>query len=209
MCAFYENGIDKIKQGDLALYKNKRVKITQAKHIKTSKTMLIEYKLEDKLHTLSVPYKTVIKEFVKLNEMGQATVAGYECKPKDFDANRAIMHYKYQIYICDDKRCANAAKSDRAKELRDILKSMELNQGKDRIKISKSKCFGACRYRQVAQINANTNANGLVENNALWLKHTHRFELEKWKKIFTLLANNGILKKHLDSKDFIEMKVYE
>jgi cobalt-precorrin 5A hydrolase len=141
--------------------------------------------------------------------MGQETVGGYECKPKDFDPNRPIMHYQYQIYICDDKRCAKAAKYDKAKELRDLLKSMELNQGKNRIKISKSKCFGACRYRQVAQINANTQANGLSQNSALWLKHTHNYTLKKWEEIFLMLKADKILTDELDSDDFIKMKVYE
>jgi len=146
---------------------------------------------------------------VKINEMGQEVVEGFECKPKDFDANRPIMHYKYQIYICDDERCQKASKTDKAKELRELLKTLKLNQGKDRIKISRSRCFGACRYRQVAQINANTQANADSANNALWLKHIHRYELDKWREIFELLRDGGVLKEQLNSSEFIEMKVYE
>jgi hypothetical protein len=145
----------------------------------------------------------------KINEMGQEVVDGFECKPKDFDPNRPIMHYKYQIYICDDKRCQKASKIDRAKSLRELLKEMGLNQGKDRIKISRSRCFGACRYRQVAQINANTQANGDEKNNSLWLKNVNSYELSRWREIFCLLRDGGILKDELESDAFIDMKVYE
>ena len=217
MCAYYENETDKIKQGDQALYLNRPVEIKEAIHLKEIRTMRIVYVANGKEICLEVPYKTVIdamtlvsrkRKTPKINEMGQEVVEGYACKPKDFDANRPIMHFKYQIYICDDERCAKAAKTDKAVMLRDLLKSMGLNQGKDRIKISRTGCFGACRFRQVAQCIANTRANGKVENNALWFRHTHRWGTEKWKKIFTALRDDTPLEACLDDSDHIPMKVY-
>jgi cobalt-precorrin 5A hydrolase len=145
----------------------------------------------------------------KINEMGQEVVKGFQCKPKDYDPNRPIMHYKTLIMVCDGDRCKKAGKEDRAYFLREILKDMGLNKGKNRIKISRSGCYGACRFRQVTQITENTQANGNPKNSALWLKQTHNFTEKRWREIFTLLSEDRILLEELDSKHFIPMKVYE
>jgi hypothetical protein len=146
----------------------------------------------------------VKKGEVRLNEMGE----GYTCKPKDYDPNRPIMHYKTLLLLCDDERCGKAGKDDRAMHLREILKEMGLNKGKNRIKVSRTGCYGACRFRQVCQVTENTQANGNEKNNALWLRHTHNFSDEQWKKLFTLLSEDKILIDELDEKHFIPMKVY-
>ena len=146
---------------------------------------------------------------VRLNEMGSQVVEGYTCKPVDYDANRPIMHYKTLLLLCDDERCGKAGKTDKASELREILKSMGLNKGENRIKISRTGCYGACRFRQVCQVTENTKANGNIKNNALWLRHTHHFDDAKWREVFTLLSTNKILEELLDEKHFIPMKVYE
>ena len=154
---------------------------------------------------LKVPVK---KGEVHLNEMGSEVVEGYTCKPKDYDAQRPIMHYKTLLLLCDDERCGQAGKIDKASHLREILKDMGLNQGENRIKISRTGCYGACRFRQVCQITENTQANGNMKNNALWLRYTHNFSDEKWREIFTLLCDDKTLLDELDSKHFIPMKVY-
>ena len=146
---------------------------------------------------------------VRVNEMGSEVVEGYTCKPKNYDPNRAIMHYKSLLLLCDDERCGKAGKIDKASQLRDILKEMGLNKGKNRIKISRTGCYGACRFRQVCQITENTQANGNAYNSALWLRHTHNFTDKEWRRVFTLLAEDKILTDELDSKYFIPMKVYE
>jgi len=140
--------------------------------------------------------------------MGQEVVEGYACKPLDYDPERPIMHYRYQLYLCDDERCRKAAGEDKAKRLRDLLKAMGLNRGADRIKISRSRCQGACRYRQVAQLNANTRANGLPQNNALWLRHVHRLSDQEWEQLFEELTRGASLTQVLDPEHFIPMKVY-
>ncbi len=145
---------------------------------------------------------------IKINEMGNEVVDGYACKPKDYDPERPIMHFKAQVLICDDERCAKAAGTDKAQRLREILKDMGLNQGENRIKITRTKCFGACRYRQVAEIVTNTQANGAASNNALWLRHTHRYTDEQWIEIFQALRDNRSIQKLLNSEYFIRMKVY-
>ncbi len=146
---------------------------------------------------------------VRINEMGQEVVEGFTCKPKDYDPERPIMHYKTLLLLCDDERCGKAGKTDKASELRAILKDMGLNKGKNRIKVSRTGCYGACRFRQVCQITENTQANGNPKNNALWLRHTHNFTEKDWRDLFTLLAEDKILLEELDSKHFIPMRVYE
>ena len=146
---------------------------------------------------------------VRLNEMGSQVVEGYTCKPVDYDANRPIMHYKTLLLLCDDERCGKAGKIDKASNLRAILKEMGLNKGANRIKVSRTGCYGACRFRQVCQVTENTQANGNAKNNALWLRHTHNFDDAKWREMFTLLSTNETLEDLLDKKYFIPMKVYE
>ena len=143
-----------------------------------------------------------------VNEMGQEVVKGYACKPVDFDPQRPIMHYDYQLYVCDDARCAAAAGRDQAAFLRALLKTLRLHRGHRRIKISRSRCQGACRYRQVAQLNANTRTGAHPDNNALWLRHVHRYSEAQWREIFETLARGEALSDHLDPSHFIPMKVY-
>jgi len=145
---------------------------------------------------------------VKINEMGSEVVDGFLCKPKDFDPNRPIMHYKTILMICDDERCSKTSKVDKSAFLRDILKDMGLNKGKNRIKITRTGCYGACRFRQVVQVVENTQANGDSKNNALWLKNTHKYSETKWREIFTILSTGKLLKDELDEDSFIPMKVY-
>jgi len=145
----------------------------------------------------------------KINEMGSEVVDGFMCKPKDFDPQRPIMHYKTILMVCDDERCHKASKGDKSFELREILKDMGLNKGKNRIKISRTGCYGACRFRQVVQISENTQLNGNLTNNALWLRYTHKYTKDEWKNIFTSLANDTPLKDFLGKDAFIPMRVYE
>ena len=136
----------------------------------------------------------------KTNLMGSEVVEGFTCKPKKLDPNKPIMHYRFILYICSDERCAKAGSKDKAVELREIVKEMGLDRGENRIKISRSLCQGACRFRQVAQINENSPT---PINNSLWLKHTHKFTKEEWKKIFLDLIDG----KKID-KNIIKMKIY-
>jgi NADH:ubiquinone oxidoreductase subunit E len=223
MCAYYEDGKERIKKGDIAFYLTNEIEILEAKHLKADKMMAITYLSNGHTISIQVPYKTVMdamelrkrkekqeaKTVPRINEMGQEIVEGFACKPKDFDPERPIMHYKTLLLLCEDERCAKAGKVDKAVQLREILKEMGLNKGKNRIKISRTGCYGACRFRQVCQVTENTKANGNPDNNALWLRHTHTFDEDQWREIFTLLSTDESLEKVLDSKHFIPMKVYE
>lgn len=137
-----------------------------------------------------------MKDNIKRNTMGSEVVDGYECKPKVLEPNKPIMFFKTQIFICDGERCSKANKVDNlAGKLRDILKELKLNKGKNRIKISRTNCFGACRFRQVAVIFENTKGNGDIENNNIWLKNIHKFDENRWRKLFIDLSKNNSLDK--------------
>ncbi len=137
-------------------------------------------------------------ESKNINLMGSEVVEGFACKPKNLDPNKPIMFYKAIVYICCDERCSKAGKVDKAKELRELVKELNLAKGKNRIKISRTLCQGACRFRQVAQINSDS------PNQKIWLKHTHRFSKEQWREIFLDLVNDKEIKVNR-----IDMKVYE
>ena len=144
----------------------------------------------------------------KINEMGNEVVEGFECKPKDYDPTRPIMHYKTLLLLCDDERCSKAGGENRAKELRELLQELDLNKGKNRIKITRTLCNGACRFRQVAHISENMQENGNRDNSSLWLKQTHTFSLDKWGEIFKALSEDRALKELLDDEVFVKMKIY-
>lgn len=139
----------------------------------------------------------------KKNTMGNDVQEGYKCKPINKDPNRPIMHLKTQIFICEGDRCQQAGDKNLANELRELLEDMGLNVGHNRIKITRTSCFGACRYRQVAEIFENTQRNGNVSNNCLWLKNIHQFDKDKWIEIFKRLSNNEPI---ADVCELIEME---
>ncbi|MCD4757429.1 MAG: (2Fe-2S) ferredoxin domain-containing protein [Arcobacteraceae bacterium] len=125
------------------------------------------------------------------NTMGSEVLEGFTCKPKKLDPDKPIMFFKTQIFICDGERCSKAQKDDDlAGRLRGILKELQLHKGKNRIKISRTNCFGACRFRQVAVAFENTKANGNLENNNIWLKNIHKFDDIKWKELFLDLSTD-------------------
>ena len=89
--------------------------------------------------------------------MGSEVVSGFSCKPIKLVPEKPIMHFKTHIFICTDERCGGAHKNDNiASDLRDILKEIGLANAETRIKISRTGCFGACRFRSTANIFENT-----------------------------------------------------
>ena len=153
---------------------------------------------------MMVLQNTMENKPVKINTMGSEVVDGFECKPKVLDPNKPIMHYKNILFVCVDKRCASEGSHKKADELRELLKEIQLDVGYDRMKVSKSFCFGACRYKQVANIFSNNSENGLEKHNNIWLKQTHKYDIEKWKDLFNSLKNDM----DLDKFEQIKMKVF-
>lgn len=132
-----------------------------------------------------------IMENKTFNLMGSEVVSGFTCKPKKLVSTKPIMHFKTQIFICNDERCSKAHKNEHlAGDLRNILKNINLAKGEQRIKISRTGCFGACRFRSVANIYENTKANGYEPNNNVWIKNIHKYNKEQWIELFTNLSSN-------------------
>jgi len=75
MCGFYADE-QKIKEGDIALFNEKKIQILSAKHMKNNKTMNIVYKddFTKEEYLLNFPYKTIttlqlLKRETKHNEL--------------------------------------------------------------------------------------------------------------------------------------------
>ncbi len=128
------------------------------------------------------------------NIMGSEVEEGYRCKPKTLDPNRPIMHYKTQLFICDGGRCHKIARDGFADELREIIRDLGLEQGANRIKVTRTLCFGACRFKQVAQVVENSQRNGNEANSNIWFRNAHEISQEKWREIFTAISENRDLK---------------
>lgn len=119
--------------------------------------------------------------------MGSEVVDGYRCKPVKKDPDRPIMHYRHHILVCTGERCLSAAgQRDLAGEIRNELEDMSLHRGKDRIKVTRGNCFGACRFRSVAVVYENGNE---AVNNCVWIKQIHRFDSRARREMFESLRN--------------------
>ena len=128
------------------------------------------------------------------------------CKPIKLVPEKPIMHFKTHIFICTDERCGGAHKNDNiASDLRDILKEIGLANAETRIKISRTGCFGACRFRSTANIFENTKMNGYEPNNNVWLRNIHKYSKEKWIELFKALSEN----KNIDDLNFQQIPMSE
>ena len=140
------------------------------------------------------------------NMMGSEVVSGFSCKPIKLVPEKPIMHFKTHIFICTDERCGGAHKNDNiASDLRDILKEIGLSNAETRIKISRTGCFGACRFRSTANIFENTKMNGYEPNNNVWLRNIHKYSKEKWIELFKALSEN----KNIDDLNFQQIPMSE
>jgi (2Fe-2S) ferredoxin len=140
------------------------------------------------------------------NMMGSEVVSGFSCKPIKLVPEKPIMHFKTHIFICTDERCGGAHKNDNiASDLRDILKEIGLANAETRIKISRTGCFGACRFRSTANIFENTKMNGYEPNNNVWLRNIHKYSKEKWIELFKALSEN----KNIDDLNFQQIPMSE
>ncbi len=142
------------------------------------------------------------------NVMGSSVKQGYRCKPEQSAPNKPIMHYKMHVFVCDGGRCGEVHKDDYADYLRGIVKDMGLDKTKDRIKVSRSQCFGACRFKGVAVIYANGVATDTYKN-AIWISRINTFSKDDWERIFLGLKDNARIEDIIPRDHRIEMKLYE
>ncbi len=138
----------------------------------------------------------------KNNVMGSSVEPGFNCKPKVLDPERPLLYYRYHLLICSGGRCAAEGGKQLANNVRDLLKDMGLNRGKNRIKVNRSFCLGACRNRVTAVIYNNLMPNEVVENHTLWLRRVDQLSTIQWKQLFTALIADEDVRTKLPTKYF-------
>jgi (2Fe-2S) ferredoxin len=113
------------------------------------------------------------------NSYGSQVENGFKCKPTIKDPNRPLMGYRYHLFICDGGRCKT---TDLADKLRSITKELDINRGENRVKITRSFCFGACRFASVSVLYG--------YDRAIWIKNIE--EIANWKEFFLALIDGDI-----------------
>ncbi len=147
-------------------------------------------------------WKNWLDEVVKINAHGNEVVEGFECKPKHVDLNRPMLYHRHHLLVCEGGRCAKQGSRNLAHDLRQILKTMGLDKGDKRIKISRTHCAGACRNRAAMVVYERLNSNETPINNGVWLKAIDEFTLEQWKALFEALHKRTPLQNILSEQFF-------
>lgn len=114
------------------------------------------------------------------NTQGSIVADGFKCKPLNSDPNKPLIGYRFHLFLCDGGRCNSVTLAD---ELRDLTKELNLSRGENRIKITRSFCFGACRFKSVALI------YGLDE--PIWIKNIENIN---WRELFLNLVESNEIK---------------
>ncbi len=132
------------------------------------------------------------------NTLGSEVEEGYRCKPVRKDPNRPILSYRHHILVCSGDRCESAGGGEAlADSLRDLTGAMDLKRGETRIKVSRSACLGACRFRSVTLIYENHPAPA---NHCVWLKESHDLQEEEWREILLQLKESRSLQESLSRR---------
>jgi cobalt-precorrin 5A hydrolase len=143
------------------------------------------------------------------NTMGSEVEKGYACKPKQLDINKPIMFSAIQIYVCAGDRCKTVeAEVNLAEKLRIIIKELGYDAGDNRIKVTRTYCNGACRYKVFAHTYRNPNSPNATVNNSYYAwKKVHQLSDEQWKLLLISLVKG----EYPDSLNdyLVETKVYD
>jgi cobalt-precorrin 5A hydrolase len=122
------------------------------------------------------------------NPMGSDVVEGFACKPETIDPDRPILFAAAHIFICDGERCRSCYPFDVTGKLRELIKKMDHHKGDDRIKVTRTGCNGACRYRAFAYAYQNGNARSytIATCFSAW-KNVHGWTTDQWKELISSL----------------------
>lgn len=125
------------------------------------------------------------------NSMGSEVVDGFKCKPRELDENKPIMFSAVHLFLCEGERCSCEEPAKLAERLRDLVKTLGFDRGKNRIKITRTRCNGACRFGRFAYAYKNIDAECFDPKNAFtaW-KHVHQWRDEQWRKLLLSLISN-------------------
>jgi hypothetical protein len=132
----------------------------------------------------------------KVNLMGSEVMDGYKCKPVHKDPDRPILYYRYHLLLCAGERCLGSmGNEDFIDSFRRELEAHGLQSGNHRVKVTKTNCFGACRFRSVALLYENNqDKNGSNPNNGLWIRRFHHLPSELRAEFFRALKTGESLK---------------
>lgn len=129
----------------------------------------------------------------KKNAMGSVVLAGTACKPEKIDPDKPIMFAATQLFVCDDERCHSCHTGDLAEKLRALIKEQGCHCGIDRIKVTRTGCQGACRYRAFASVYRNGNARNYspATSFSAW-KRVHEWSDEQWREMLVSLREGRL-----------------
>lgn len=123
------------------------------------------------------------------NSMGSEVAEGYACKPKEPDKDKPVMYSAMHIFICDGKRCSDPESDGLADKVREIIQELGFDKGENRVKVTRTHCNGACRFKKFIYIYRNAKAKNYNEGNCYtaW-KQVHLWAKEQWIKLVSSLA---------------------
>lgn len=140
----------------------------------------------------------------KKNSMGSEVVEGFACKPKNLDINKPLMYSAAQIFICEGHRCGDIGLTDK---VRALIKKSGYDRGENRVKVTKTSCHGACRFRNFACAYRNGKAaNFTPENSFSAWKKVDEWSDEQWQEFINHLAEGIVPQSIMDFK--VEDKIY-
>ena len=125
----------------------------------------------------------------KKNPMGSDVVDGFACKPETIDPDKPIMFAAAQIFVCDGERCGPCHSGDVAADLRKIIRDMGHHKGLNRVKVTRTGCNGACRYKGFAFAYQNGNSEGYSRETCFsaW-KHVDQWTADQWRALVVSLV---------------------
>jgi cobalt-precorrin 5A hydrolase len=144
----------------------------------------------------------------KKNAMSSEVKEGYQCKPKELEENKPIMFSSIQIFLCSGERCQQIQTQDLARKIMEVIRELHFDKGKNRIKVTKTFCQGACRYKNMMCIYKNTESENFKPENAYsaW-KKVHEWSDEQWKYFINSLSQ---AEDPVDLSEFkVEARVYD
>jgi len=65
MCAYYDDQTTKIRKDDQAHYQGQTITILSVKHIKATKTMEINYTIDDEIKSFAIAYHASVEGLLK------------------------------------------------------------------------------------------------------------------------------------------------
>ena len=100
------------------------------------------------------------------------------------EKNKPIMFSASQIFVCDGKRCNEVQTENVAGKVRSLAQSLGYDKGKNRVKITRTFCNGACRFKSFAYVYQNTKAeNFTIEQAYSAWKKVEEWTDDQWKEL--------------------------